>query len=253
MHRSAVVAAFGILLLQACAVPVGEDDLNGTIEEEEAYLDPGMQEGDAKMDGNSSVASVVTGTCSTAPLRGLSMQIAEEIRCLAPDLLVAISETPRIKFQSAAVLPYLSTETAQALKDASASETLQLNSGLRSVAQQYVLKKWQLAGRCGIRAAASPGRSNHETGRALDLANSSSARTEMRSEGFTTIRNDPPHFDHLSSPDLRSINVEAFQRLWNRNHPEDPIGEDGIYGGETADRLARSPSGGFQTGANCGT
>ena len=155
-------------------------------------------------------------------------------------------------FQSGAVLPYIAAETADALRDASRMEGLQINSGLRSVAQQYLLKKWQRAGRCGISAAASPGRSNHETGRAVDLSNSSSARAEMRSEGFTTLRNDPPHFDHLASPDLRSVNVEAFQRLWNRNHPEDMISDDGIFGPDTEARLSRSPSGGFQTGAVCG-
>ncbi len=249
MQRSALLV-FGLLFANACAVPVGAEDV--PIEDEEAYLDPGMQPGDSKMDGNSSVASVVSGTCSTAPLRGLSIQIAEEIRCIAPDALIPLAETSRIKFQSGAVLPYLSAETSAALRDAAALETMQVNSGLRSVAQQYVLKKWQQTGRCGITAAASPGRSNHETGRALDLANSASARPEMRLEGFTTIRNDPPHFDHLSSPDLRSVNVEAFQRLWNRNHPDDTISEDGIYGNDTAERLARSPAGGFQTGASCG-
>src|SRR6185503_3767286 len=181
----------------------------------------------------------------------LSLQIAEEVRCLAPDMLVPLEETTRIKFQSGAVLLYLSAETKAALNDASSAETMQVNSGLRSVAQQYLLKKWQMAGRCGITAAATPGRSNHETGRALDLQNSSTARPEMRAEGFTTLRNDPPHFDHLSSPDLRSVNVEAFQRLWNRNHPDDTISEDGIYGPDTADRLAKSPSGGFREGSSC--
>jgi hypothetical protein len=244
------LAVLTVAFAGACAVPVGGDE--EPIEDEEAYLDPGVQDGDVKMDGDTTVAMLVTGTCSTAPLRGLSMQIAEEIRCIAPDLLVPIEETSRIKFQSGAVLPYLSSETAQALRDASQAEVLQLNSGMRSVAQQYLLKRWQQQGRCGIRVAASPGRSNHETGRALDLSNSSSARPEMRSEGFTTLRNDPPHFDHLSSPDLRSVNVEAFQRLWNRNHPEDPIAEDGIYGSETAERLLKSPAQGFATGAVCG-
>jgi len=250
MRCTRVVVALAALFASACAVPVGGDE--EPIEDEEAYVDPGVQPGDTKMDGDTTVAALVTGTCSTAPVRGLSLQIAEEIRCLAPDMLVPIEETTRIKFQSGAVLPYISAETAAALRDASAKEALQLNSGLRSVAQQYLLKKWQQAGRCGISAAASPGRSNHETGRALDLANSASARAEMRSEGFTTIRNDPPHFDHLHSPDLRSINVEAFQRLWNRNHPEDPISEDGIYGGETSERLLKSPANGFATGAQCG-
>ena len=245
MHNTVVLLA--VLFAGACAVPVGEDD-----SEEEGYIDPGMQEGDTKMDGAASVQNYVLGTCSTAPVRGLSMQIAEEIRCLAPDMLVPIAETANMKFQSVAVLPYLAAETVDALRDASAVEDLQINSGLRSVAQQYLLRKWRDAGRCGISAAASPGRSNHETGRALDLANSTEARAEMRSEGFSTLRNDPPHFDHLASPDLRSVNVEAFQRLWNRNHPEDVISDDGIYGPQTEMRLSRSPSGGFQMGANCG-
>ena len=45
--------------------------------------------------------------------------------------------------------------------------------------------------------------------------------------------------DHLASPDLRSGNVEAFQRLWNRNNPEDRISVAGIYGvlaGNVAER-----------------
>lgn len=248
--RSNAIVLFGILFAGACAVPVGGDEV--PIEDEASYDDPGVQAGDTKMDGDTTVASLVSGTCSTAPVRGLSIQIAEQIRCLAPDMLVPISETARIKFQSGAVLPYLTAETAQALRDASSAEALQVNSGLRSVAQQFLLKKWQMAGRCGITAAASPGRSNHETGRALDLHNSVEARPEMRSEGFTTLRNDPPHFDHLASPDLRSINVEAFQHLWNLNHPEDTISEDGIYGENTAERLLKSPAAGFATGASCG-
>jgi hypothetical protein len=249
MQRSTMVL-FAALFVGACAVPVGDEDLDG--EEEEGYVDPGMQEGDSKMDGAASVQAYVTGTCSTTVVRGLSLQIAEEIRCLAPDMLVPLNPTSTMTFQSGAVLPYIAAETADALRDAARTEALQLNSGLRSVAQQYLLKKWQRAGRCGISAAASPGRSNHETGRAVDLGNSAAARAEMRSEGFTTLRNDPPLFDHLASPDLRSVNVEAFQRLWNRNHPEDMISDDGIFGPQTEARLARAPSGGFQMGANCG-
>jgi len=69
--------------------------------------------------------------------------------------------------------------------------------------------------------------------------------------GFSTVRNDPVHYEHLASPDLRSVNVEAFQRLWNRNHPEDRISESGVYDTATATRLGRSPSGGFSIGARC--
>jgi hypothetical protein len=236
-----------VLVLGACSVG-GEND----IEEEDEYLDPGVQAGDGKMDGASSVDSVSSATCSTVPVRGLSMQIAEEIRCLAPDLLVAFEETGSIHFASAAVLPYIEPGTRDALLDAAQlAGSITVNSGLRSIAQQFLLRRWRDQRRCGIRSAATPGRSNHETGRALDIANSGALRSKMIQADFSTVPNDPVHFDHLSSPDLREMGVEAFQRLWNRNHPEDQISADGTYGTETAKRLARSPSGGFATGATC--
>lgn len=243
-----VFLSIAIAALVGCGV--GGEELED--EDEDEYVDPGMQPGDGKMDGASSVESVVSGTCSTIPVRGLSLQIAEEIRCLAPGLLVAFAETEQIRFSSSAVLPYLEADTAQAVqRAASRLGSVTINSGLRSLAQQYLLYRWRQAGRCGIRAAATPGRSNHETGRAVDLANSAQARATMTTTGFSGIRSDPVHFDHLASPDLRDLGVEAFQRLWNRNHPEDLLVEDGIYGRETAKRLARSPSGGFSTGASC--
>jgi hypothetical protein len=245
---AAFVAPLLVLLVGACSV--GGDDSTG--EDEDEYLDPGVQAGDGKMDGASSVDSVSSSTCSTVPVRGLSIQIAEEIRCLAPGLLVPFEPTASIHFASQAVLPYLEADTYDALRDAAPTVgVVTVNSGLRSLAQQFLLRRWRDQGRCGIRSAAAPGRSNHETGRALDLANSSAARSAMSSSGFTRLSFDPVHFDHLASPDLRDMGVEAFQRLWNRNHPEDRIAEDGDYGSETAKRLARSPSGGFATGANC--
>jgi D-alanyl-D-alanine carboxypeptidase len=250
MNRSTLLAV-ATVFIAACGVEVGGDEV--PIEEEDEYLDPGVQEGDAKMDGQTTVQAIVASTCSTAPVRGLSLQIAEEIGCIAPDMLVRFEETANLKFQSGAVLPYLSSETADALKRAAPTVgEVEINSGLRSIAQQFLLKKWRDAGRCGIRAAATPGRSNHETGRALDLGNSAEARRTMQKMGFTTLRNDPVHFDHLASPDLRSVNVEAFQRLWNRNNPNDRIDEDGMYGSATATRLGKSPSGGFAQGADCG-
>jgi hypothetical protein len=220
-------------------------------EDESEYIDPGFDNTDGKVDGTTSVDAATRVSCSTVPVRGLSLQIAEELRCMAPGILVPFAETSRIKFASAAVLPYLAAETAQALQ-AAAPEigTVTINSGLRALPQQFLLHRWKQQGRCNIRAAATPGRSNHETGRALDLANAAQARAAMRRRGFSTIANDPPHFDHLASPDLRGVGVEAFQRLWNRNHPEDRIAEDGIYGPQTAARLAKSPSGGFRA-AGC--
>lgn len=248
--RKSCLVVLSVALLGACSVG-GDSELEGH-EEEDEYVDPGMQPGDSKMDGSSSVESVVFGTCSTIPVRGISLQIAEEIRCLAPGLLEPFEPTATIRFSSDAVLPYLESETLASLRRAASNlGTVTINSGLRSLAQQFLLRRWKETGRCRIRSAASPGRSNHETGRALDLANSSQARRTMLGTGFSTLSFDPVHFDHLASPDLRDLGVEAFQRLWNRNHPEDTIAEDGVYGPDTARRLARSPSGGFATGATC--
>jgi hypothetical protein len=246
---AALLAPLMVLLAGACSV--GSPD--ATDEDEDEYVDPGVSAADGKMDGASSVDSVSSSTCSTVPVRGLSIQIAEEVRCLAPGLLVPFAETGSIQFTSQAVLPYLEADTYEALRKAAPTVgTITVNSGLRSIAQQFLLRRWRDQGRCGIRSAAAPGRSNHETGRAVDLGNSAAARATMVRTGFSTLSFDPVHFDHLTSPDLRDMGIEAFQRLWNRNHPEDTISEDGDYGPETAKRLARAPSGGFATGAVCG-
>ena len=42
-----------------------------------------------------------------------------------------------------------------------------------------------------------------------------------------------------------------YFRLWNREHPEDQIEEDGLYGGQTRTRLARTPVAGFAAGTSC--
>ena len=49
----------------------------------------------------------------------------------------------------------------------------------------------------------------------------------------------------------RGADVLAFQRLWNRNAPDDPIAEDGVYGPMTEERVKRAPAEGFGIGASC--
>jgi len=120
------------------------------------------------------------------------------------------------------------------------------------VEQQYLLLQWFNRGRCGITAAAAVGRSNHESGRAVDLANESARITAMANHGWAhDVPGDPVHFDHLASADIRGKDTLAFQRLWNRNHPADKIAEDGAYGPQTEARLKQSPATGFAVGASC--
>ncbi|NVB84560.1 MAG: hypothetical protein HOV81_39660 [Kofleriaceae bacterium] len=195
----------------------------------------------------------VTGGCSTSVVRGLSIQIANEVDCMSPSSLVRLEQSAGVKFTSSAVLPYMHSTARTDLVKAGNSARVLVNSGYRTVAQQYLLYRWFREGRCGITAAALPGRSNHESGRAVDLQNWSSRVTTMRNHHWShSVPGDPVHFDHLSSPDIRGRDVKAFQRLWNRNHPSDKISTDGVYGPQTAERLKRAPATGFAKGATCG-
>jgi N-acetylmuramoyl-L-alanine amidase len=44
---------------------------------------------------------------------------------------------------------------------------------------------------------------------------------------------------------LRSTTILAFQKLWNKNHPNSKIDEDGKFGPNTEAALNKSPSMGF--------
>jgi MYXO-CTERM domain-containing protein len=205
--------------------------------------------------GLDTVGDHVGSGCSTDVVLGLSRQIADEVACVAPGALVPFEEGAGITFTGSAVLPYLAPDAKQDLLDAAAAAggTIEINSAFRTVAQQYLLYRWYQQGRCGITAAATPGNSNHETGRAVDVNNYGAWIGALGNQGWAhDVAGDPVHFDHLASPDLRGKDVLAFQRLWNRNHPDDPIAEDGDYGPQTAARLDQAPAAGFPLGADCG-
>jgi hypothetical protein len=201
-----------------------------------------------------SVGTAVTSSCSTATVRGLSIQIAQEVECMSPTSLVKLAPSTRIKFASSAVLPYMHSRARTDLINTAEQARLTINSGYRTVAQQYLLYRWDVLGRCNIAVAAAPGRSNHESGRAVDLSNWSTRVGVMANHHWShSVPGDPVHFDNTRSPDNRGQDVRAFQRLWNRNHPGDKISVDGDYGPQTAARLKKSPATGFAKGAFCKT
>jgi hypothetical protein len=199
------------------------------------------------------VESFVETGCSTEVVIELSRQIAAEVDCMMPGQLVELPADAGLVFTGAAVLPYASEEgRADLLAAAAVGGTIEINSAYRTVAQQYLLFRWFEAGRCGITAAAEPGESNHESGRAIDVANWPERVDVLEMHGWAqTVPGDEVHFDHLASPDIRGSDVHAFQRLWNANHPEDPIDEDGAWGPATEERLAASPAEGFPVGPSC--
>ena len=153
------------------------------------------------------------------------------------------------------VSPWLQTPAADALIAAQRARgaTIRINSALRALPAQYVLYRWYRQGKCGITLAASPGQSNHESGLAIDINDSAAWRPALQGQGFRWLGpSDVPHYDFRGdgTVNLAGLSVLAFQRLWNRNHPEDRIDEDSAYGPQTAARLERAPVGGFATGAS---
>lgn len=191
-------------------------------------------------------------SCSTAVVIGLSKQIADEAGCENPTSFVSFQGAAGITLASNAVLPYLVKGASDDLKKVAAGASLNVTSALRTIAQQYLLYHWYLQGRCGITAAAAVGHSNHEGGRAVDLGNYSTRISQMAARGWAhDVAGDAVHFDHTASPDERGEDIQAFQRLWNRNHPEDLIAEDGSYGPDTEARLKKAPATGFSIGPSC--
>jgi hypothetical protein len=164
---------------------------------------------------------------------------------------------------AATVYPYLEQPAVDGLTAAAAaagSPMLDVTSAFRTLAQQYLLYKWYQQGLCGITLAAAPGASNHETGTAVDLSNYAAATAVMTAHGWTHSypTTDPVHFDYTAGGtiDLRADSVLAFQRLWNRYHPSDPIAEDGAYGPQTEARLVQVDVNGFASvdgGADAGS
>ena len=188
------------------------------------------------------------GGCSTSIVAGLSRQLIEQINCLRPNTLEDFSRAD-IR-QGAGVWPYAQRGGRAALWRAidQRGQALSLNSALRTLPQQYLLYQWYQQGRCGIGLAARPGRSRHESGLAIDTGDWAAWRDALGANSWQWFgQNDAVHFDYRGADtvDLAGLSVLAFQQLWNLNHPEDTIDEDGAYGPQTEARLRQSPAEGF--------
>ncbi len=266
MYRGALLAlaltsASGCLLGDTGAYEPMDDSVDAGIDgdshdhHDDLLVDPNEPEPDVLYAPSLTVDQVMWNYCSTAPVRGLSEQIAEEIECLRPGTMASLSGIPGVSVNSG-TLPYLQREAAASLGRVTAGGgTISINSGLRSTAQQYILYRWDQLNRCRhvVITAAPPGGSNHESGLAIDVSDAYSWRSRLGSRGFRWFGSgDAVHFDYVTGgTDIRHLAVQAFQRLWNRNNPGDRISEDGDYGGTTESRLKRAPAAGFARGPSC--
>lgn len=202
------------------------------------------------------VEDVLSKGCSTTVVKGLSEQIVAEANCITPGAYAKLPLLSNVAL-SDAVFPYMQEPARNALVKAlkkAKSRKMKVNSMLRTVAQQFLLYDWWKRKRCGIKLAAEPGTSNHQGGLAIDISEPGNWRKTLTGQGFRWMgKRDPWHFDFKGdeAEDRSGIDVKAFQRLWNRNHPDQPIGDDGDWGPETEEALRASPADGFAVGAQC--
>jgi hypothetical protein len=201
------------------------------------------------------VQQAAAGSCSTESVDGLSRQIIEQARCIKPNDFVALPKRPNLTM-APHVYPYLEVGARDHLLkalDAHTSATMTINSCLRTVAQQYLVWHWAASKSCGVQLATPPGESNHEIGTALDIAEASKWRPALESQEFRWLgTSDRVHFDYKGdAAPHTATDVLAFQKLWNRNHPDDAIVENGKYGPAVEQRLRKAPTGGFPIGASC--
>ncbi|WP_287294773.1 peptidoglycan-binding protein [Moorena sp. SIO2C4] len=186
--------------------------------------------------------------CSTSVLRGLDQQLIDQINSIAPNSLVSFADLNVAN--GPAVHPFLQAAAKQSLARAikARGRTLSVNSGYRTIAQQLMLFNHGKVRRCGIGVVAPPGRSNHQSGLALDINDEQGWRPYLEREGWRWFGPaDRPHFDYIGrgTRNIRPLAVKAFQRLWNQYNPDKPIAEDGIYGRNTEARLNQAPIVGF--------
>ena len=204
-----------------------------------------------------SVAEAAASSCTTTSVKGLSEQIIARAACIEPDAYTLVPSRPNLSFGSAVFAFMVKPARDRLIEtvDANPNKTMTVNSMLRTVAQQYLLYRWYQNGECGIGLAATPGNSNHETGLAIDTSQYDAWKPALQNNGFQWLgANDPVHFDYVGpgAVNYAGLDVLAFQKLWNENHPNDLIDEDGAYGPQTESRLKQSPAEGFAMPVVCG-
>lgn len=188
-----------------------------------------------------------TPGCSTSACNALSQQLIHQMNVMSPHTLVNFDEL-NVKLKSAA-FPYLQAPAKAALAKAiqERGQTMTVNSGYRTIAQQLLLFNW--GSNCGYHVVARPGRSNHQSGLALDINDYFGWKPYLNKYGWRWFgNNDKPHFDYVraGARDLRQLTIAAFQQLWNKNNPSKTIKVDGVWGANTARCLNESPAYGFE-------
>jgi N-acetylmuramoyl-L-alanine amidase len=180
---------------------------------------------------------------STSVANGLSQQLIHQINLILSDALVSCDDLNVEPGDAAFAL--LQPPAKEALQKAIESRgiPMTINSAYRTIAQQLLLFNWLN----GTSPVAPPGRSNHQSGLALDIDDPRGWEPFLIRHNWQPLAGDPPHFDYVGggTRDIRSTAILAFQKIWNKNHPNERINEDGNWGPQTESCLNHSPAIGF--------
>lgn len=212
-----------------------------------------------ELPSSTTVSEAAAKTCTTEIVSPLSKQLVEELNCLSPGTLVRLPDNDNVQMTSA-VFPYMQAGAAQAFDRAvdayvaslpaskRATAKVKVNSAFRTLPAQYLVSVWGARKACGVPVAARPGTSKHESGLALDIDNWDVVKRSLSAQQFEWFGpSDEVHYTYAGSDvkALDRLSVRAFQRLWNRNNPNDILEETGLFDTTTEKRLKSSPIGGF--------
>ncbi|MBD2080624.1 peptidoglycan-binding protein [Leptolyngbya sp. FACHB-17] len=181
---------------------------------------------------------------STSIVNGLSQQLIYQLQLNLPNAFSSFDDL-NVDLLDAA-FPYVQSAAKQGLARAIQDRGIKMlvNSCYRTIAQQMLLYNDRFN---NSNPVAPPGTSNHQTGLAIDIEDAIGWEPYLMRYGWNPLPGDPPHFDFEGggTTDIRSKSIQAFQQLWNKNNPNDRIGEDGAFGPQTEGALNRSPAQGF--------
>ena len=184
------------------------------------------------------------GAASTAIVNGLSQQLIHQLQLILPNVFVSFDDL-NVDLSDAA-FPYVQASAKQALQSAIQDRGMKLlvNSCYRTIAQQMLLYNDRSNNGNPV---APPGTSNHQTGLAIDIEDPRGWEPYLMKYGWNPLPGDDPHFDYEGGGtiDIRDQSILAFQQLWNKNNPNNQIGEDGGFGSQTEGALNQSPAQGF--------
>jgi LAS superfamily LD-carboxypeptidase LdcB len=127
---------------------------------------------------------------------------------------------------------FLQTSAANQLTAAAKSQQkkIPITSAFRTSAQQYLLFSWyNNGGKCGqAYIADAPGRSTHQSGTGIDVqkprANLEYWAPILAQKDFKWLDpKDEVHFTYQRATDVSTLEITAFERVWNKYNPSDRI------------------------------